>query len=53
MLNNYSDKEKWEILKNMPSKIKNELNNYLENNNMYLGKVKKTTKKNTKKNTKK
>ena len=53
MLNNYSDKEKWEILKNMPSKIKNEINNYLENNNMYLGKNKKTTKKNTKKNTKK
>jgi hypothetical protein len=49
MFNNYSDKEKLMILKNMPKKIKNELNNYFEKNNIYQSKVKKTTKKNTKK----
>ena len=49
MFNNYSDKEKLLILKNMPKKIKNELNNYFEKNNIYQSKVKKNTKKNTKK----
>lgn len=48
IFNNYSDKEKLMILKNMPKKIKNELNDYFENNNVYQSRVK-TTKKNTKK----